>query len=90
MDSQFESEKTIELKTGTSKKRFVVAVPDDYEIDTAIDKGNLDADITSEYVLEDSSFTVKDKGGHEHDYKLYVMEVDTPYESNVTHEIKIK
>ena len=79
---------TLMLETGTTYKRFVVAVPSTVSITSVTDEGNLHADITSNYVLQ-GTFQIEDAGQNLHDYKVYMFEPATSYPTSTTHKITI-
>ena len=79
---------TLMLETGTTYKRFVVAVPSTVSITSVTDEGNLHADITSNYVLQ-GTFQIEDAGQNLHDYKVYMFEPATTYPTSTTHKITI-
>lgn len=87
--SNFDNVNQFNLATGTVNTIFVVAIPATKSITQVIDLGNLNVNITSQYVLTDSSFIVNDIGGTPRTYKLYVMQVGTPYAVTTNHQITL-
>lgn len=77
---------TITLNTGTTYKKFYVALPGGVTITSVIDQTALNADITSSYVLT-GTISVDDAGGTARTYNLYEMEIGTPYGENHAHII---
>lgn len=69
----------INMPTGTTNVRFDVFVPQGSTLTSAIDEGNLNLDITSEFVLQGSDFSGLDANYDEVLYKHYVRIVDNPY-----------
>jgi hypothetical protein len=69
----------INLGTGTTATRFDVFVPQGSVLTQVLDEGNLNLDITSEFVLQGSDFSGLDAGGGEVLYKHYVRLIDNPY-----------
>lgn len=69
----------INMPTGTSNIRFDVFVPQGSSLTSAIDEGNLNLNITAEFVLQGSDFSGLDANGDEVLYKHYVRIVDNPY-----------
>jgi hypothetical protein len=65
----------------------VVAIPATKSITSVIDLGNLNLDVTSQYVLINSSFTVNDIAGNAQTYKLYAMTLASPYPTSTNHQI---
>ena len=85
----FANTNSFNLTTGTVNNIFVIAIPSTKSLVSVIDTGNLNVNITSEYELIDSSFTVLDAGGNNQTYKLYVMETAVPYPTSTTHVITV-
>lgn len=69
----------INLPSGTTNVRFDVFVPQGASLTSAIDEGNLNLDITSEFVLQSSDFSGLDANGDEVLYNHYVRIIDNPY-----------
>lgn len=88
-NNAYENYNQIDLETGTTNTTFVVAIPSTKSVANVTDLGNLNANITSEYVLTDSNFTVQDIGGTNRNYKLYVMDQAIPYTTTTTHRITL-
>lgn len=74
------------LNTGTTLTKFVVALPPSRTITSVIDLDNLNANITSSYVLT-GTVSVLDAGGTSRVYNIYEMNVGSPYPSNARHQI---
>ena len=87
----YDNVNTLLLNTGTTSNKFAVAIPSSKSINNVIDLGNLNADITSQYQLIDSTFQVVDGDGNgtPRDYKLYVMTAGIPYANSTTHQISL-
>jgi hypothetical protein len=80
---------TFNLPTGTSLKKFDVALPQGVVITQVLDLDALSANITSQYVST-STISVLDAGGvHSSPYTLYEMNTGTPYISSHRHQITI-
>ena len=88
-NTNFANTNVFDLVTGTVNNLFVFAIPATKSLVSVIDLGNLNADITSLYVLEDDDFTVLDAGDNNRTYKLYVMETAVPYSTSTTHRITV-
>lgn len=76
------------LATGTTHKKFVVAIPANKSITEVIDTSAVNADITSQYVLQ-GTYTIKDAGGNDRDYKVYIMTMAVAYSTSHNHSITI-
>lgn len=76
---------TFTLVTGTVQTRFVVILPPSVTITNVIDTTNLNANLTSDYIL--SSLTVKDAGGTDRSFNMYVYETSIPYSTSANHVI---
>ena len=82
----FDNATNVDLATGTTHNIFVIAMPASKSLDSVVDTGgSLPLTITSSYVLTDSAFTVKDAGGNDRTYKLYVFNPDNAYNPSTTH-----
>lgn len=75
------------LSTGTTNKIFVVALPSNKSITKVIDDTAMQADITSEYVLQGT--TTVTNGSTNMEYNVYKMEMAVPYTSSHNHKITI-
>jgi hypothetical protein len=73
------------LATGTTAIKFVVALPPSVTISSVIDTGNLNADITSSFVLT-GTVNVLDAGSTNRAYNIYEYNIGAPYpvSSNLT------
>lgn len=73
------------LATGTTAIKFVVGLPPGVTISSVIDTGNLNADITSSFVLI-GTVNVLDAGSTNRAYNIYVYDIGAPYpvSSNLT------
>lgn len=80
---------TLDLTTGTTNIVFAIAIHQSKFVSQVIDLGNLNVNITSEYVLVDSAFQVNDAAGNPQTYKLYVMSIAIPYSVSTTHRITL-
>lgn len=69
---------TFTLATGTTAIKFVVALPPSVTISSVIDTGNLNADITSEFILT-GTINVLDAGSTNRSYNIYEYNIGTPY-----------
>ena len=85
--NNFDNVNVFTLATGTTNVNFVVAIPATKSITSVIDLGNLNLDVTSQYVLINSSFTVNDIAGNAQTYKLYAMTLSAPYPTSTNHQI---
>lgn len=75
------------LNTGTVQTIFAFAVPQGKNIVSVIDLDALNANITSSYIV--TVFDVADAGGTERPYKVAVMQIAIPYDSNHRHQITL-
>jgi hypothetical protein len=73
------------LTTGTTYRNFVVILPPGVTITKVIDTGNLNADITANYIL--SAITVKDAGGTDRACNQYTLTLGAPYSVSTGHAI---
>ena len=87
--NNFDNVNTLNLSTGTTHNRFVVAIPVNKSISNVIDTGNMNVNITGEYALVNSEFPVADIGGNIHNYKLYAMQQANPYSTSTNHQITL-
>lgn len=85
--NNFDTTNVFTLVTGTTATKFAVAIPATKTITNVTDLGNLNANITSSYVLVNGAFIVNDIGGNTQTYKLYILEVGTPYAVTTNHQI---
>jgi len=76
---------TFTLVTGTVQTKFVVILPPSITITSVIDTTNLNANLTSDYIL--SSLTVKDAGGTDRTFNMYTYETSIPYSTSANHVI---
>ena len=76
------------LNTGAALTKFVVALPPSRTISNVIDIDALNANITSQYVLQ-GTINVNDGGGtgSVQVYNLYEMNVGSPYATSHNHQI---
>src|SRR6478609_1414764 len=79
---------TLTLNTGTTLKKFDVALPPGSSITQVIDIDALNAVITSQYV-NTGTVSVTDAGGTARTYTLYEMNTGVPYSTNHRHQITI-
>lgn len=77
---------TFTLETGTTSTTFVVALPPGVTISSVIDLDALNANITSEYILQ-GTINVLDAGGTNRAYNIYLMTLGAPYAESHTHSI---
>lgn len=78
---------TFILNTGASLINFTVAMPSTNSLVSVIDLDALNANITSNYIL--NTFSVNDAGGNAVSYKIYTMTIAVPYAANHQHQITI-
>lgn len=83
---QTSSASTFILNTGSTETIFIVALPSGTTISNVIDIDALNANITSEYILQ-GTINVQDAGGTNRVYNLYRMTLGAPYSSNHQHQI---
>lgn len=76
------------LNTGTTCKRFVLAIPSSRTL-TLVKDTATNADITSQYVLQGGIQRIADAGGALHDYKVYIMTVAVPFTASHPHAMTI-
>lgn len=76
---------TFDLNTGTVEKIFAVAMRVGKTITSVIDVTALNANITSQYIL--NNFDVDDAGATPTAYNIYVYEQAIPYSENHIHRI---
>ena len=74
------------LVTGTTRTKFDVILPPGVTIVSVIDTGNLNANITTSYVLI-GTVNVLDAGGASRVYNQYELSLGTPYPTSTTHLI---
>jgi hypothetical protein len=76
------------LNTGSALIKFVFALPPSRTISNVIDIDALNANITSQYVLQ-GTINVQDGGvsGSVQTYNLYEMNVGSPYAASHAHQI---
>ena len=80
-----DSANTFNLNTGTSLRRFVVALPSASSITQVLDLDALNANITNSYTM--STIQVQDYAGVNTDYKVYIMTNAIPYTDNHRHQV---
>lgn len=68
---------TFTLMTGTTHKLMVVLLPPGRIITSVVDTNNLNANLTSDYIL--SSIVVQDAGGINRNYNMYTLTLGAPY-----------
>ena len=73
------------LVTGTTYDTFTVAFPSPHTITQVLDTGNLNANITSNYVL--SAWSVNSYNLVPTSYNVYTLSNATPYSPSTTHSI---
>lgn len=76
------------LNTGTTYKKFVLAIPSNKTL-TLVKDTATNADITSQYVLQGTTHNIEDAGGTEHAYKVYIMTVAVPFDESHPHAMTI-
>ena len=85
----FSTTLTFTLVTGIVQTNFIVAIPATKSITSVIDTTNLNANLTSSYIVINNNFQVADAGTSYHAYKLYAMTTDIPYSTTANHVITI-
>lgn len=80
-----DSANTFNLNTGTSLRRFVVALPSASSITQVLDLDALNANITNSYTM--STIQVQDYACVNTDYKVYIMTNAIPYTDNHRHQV---
>lgn len=80
---------TFILNTGSTLKIFNVLIPTNKSITQVLDLDALNANITGNYILVDSNFSINDIGGTPRSYKKYEMTIEDTYSSNHRHQITI-
>lgn len=79
------SPNTFTLSTGTTRLNMIVLLPPSKTITSVIDTTNLNADITSSYVL--STLIINDIGGTPRTYNMYTLTLTTAYSVSANHVI---
>lgn len=74
---------TFTMATGTSATNFVVALPPSVTISSVIDLTNLNANITSEFILV-GTVNVLDAGSTNRSYNIYEYNIGAPYPVTAT------
>jgi len=74
------------LNTGSTNRRFTVAMPATYSMTDAIDLDALNAPLLSSY-SPPATFNVNDYAGNPVSYKVYTMTNAIPYTANHRHQI---
>lgn len=77
------------LNTGDVNTVFIIAVPSTKNLSSVIDQDALNVDLTASYILSGTITSVPDAQGNSVTYKVYVMEISTPYSSNHRHLVTI-
>lgn len=77
---------TFTLVTGTTQNKFVVLLPPGITITSVTDTTNLNANLTSNYVLVDT-VQINDNGGTARAYNRYECVVGVPYSASANHVI---
>ena len=75
----------VDLVTGTIYNKFIIALPPTKTIISVIDLGNLNANITTDYIL--SNLNVQDVNGTIVLYNIYQLTLGSPYSVSTTHRI---
>lgn len=75
----------VDLITGITYNKFVIALPPSKIITSVIDLGNLNANITSDYIL--TTLNVEDANGTSRLYNIYQLTLGSPYSISTTHRI---
>jgi len=87
--NNFATTNSFTLTTGTVNTVFAVAIPNTKSITSVIDTGNLNLNVTSQYILINGSFNVNDIGSNARAYKLYAMQPAIPYSTSTSHVITV-
>lgn len=77
------------LNTGDVNTVFIIVVPSTKNLSSVIDQDALNVDLTASYILSGTITNVPDAQGSSVTYKVYVMEISTPYSSNHKHLVTI-
>jgi hypothetical protein len=77
---------TFTFTTGTSATEFTVALPPGVTISSVIDLTNLNANITSNFILVDT-VDVLDAGSTNRAYNIYVYTIGSPYPESATLQV---
>lgn len=78
------------LNTGTAEKRFYILLAPNESLVSVVDQDALNLDITSEYALVNSNFSVNNAAGTPvAGYRLYEKAQGVPYTANHRHNITI-
>lgn len=77
---------SFDMETGTTLKKFVIALPPSVTITSVIDLDALSIDITSEFTLT-GTVNVTDAGSTSRAYNIYEMNVDVAYGASHTFRI---
>jgi hypothetical protein len=76
---------TFTLVTGTTQTKMVVLLPPSIIITSVVDTTNLNANLTSNYIL--TQVYINDAGGTARLYNMYVMTLGAPYPISANHVI---
>lgn len=76
---------TFTLTTGTTSNKFIVLLPPGITITSVKDTGNLDLNLTSDYIL--STIVIKDAGGTDRNYNQYLFNPAGAYSTSTNHVI---
>ena len=76
---------TFTLTTGTTSNKFIVLLPPGITITSVMDTGNLDLNLTSDYIL--STIVIKDAGGTDRNYNQYLFNPAGAYDTSTNHVI---
>lgn len=76
---------TFTLTTGATSNKFIVLLPPGITITSVIDTGNLDLNLTSDYIL--STIVIKDAGGTDRNYNQYLFNPAGAYSTSTNHVI---
>lgn len=83
--SFIDSASTFNLNTGSTQRRFIVALPNTSTVAQVLDLDALNANITNSYVL--TTLEVSDYAGVNTTYKVYIMTNAIPYTANHRHQV---
>jgi len=86
--SEFDTNNTFPLVTGTTNTKFQIALPPNRTIVSVIDTGNANTPVTSEYHLL-GTIQVEDAGGTDRTYNYYEASYNAPYPTSTNHVVTI-
>lgn len=84
--SVFQTTPNFVLITGTTHKKFIIALPVTVDLVSVTDQSALGVDITSQYVLQ-GQVSVTDVNNNTSSYNIYEMNIGIPYSTSHNHYI---